>query len=78
MLGYPDNKHNPHDIDGMNPDHGTISVRPDVTWPISHHWEELHSFRVDEGLDEDLVETIAEHNGHDPQWRERVQFLKDL
>ena len=25
----------------------------------------------------DLVATIAEHNAH-PQWRERVQFLKDF
>ena len=58
-MGYPDNELNPH-IEGMNPEHGIILARPDVTWPISHHWEELHSFRVDEGLDMDLIETIAE------------------
>ena len=33
--------------------------------------------RVDEELDMDLVGTIAEHNGH-PQWRERVQFLRNF
>ena len=51
--------------------------RPDMTWPISRHWEELTSFRVDEEMDMDLVATIAERNGH-PQWEERVQFLKDF
>ena len=40
-----------------------------------HHL--IHSVRVDEELDLDLVETIAEHNGH-PQWREQVQFLKNF
>ena len=25
----------------------------------------------------DLIQTIAEHNGH-PLWRERVQFFKDF
>ena len=54
MLGHPDNEHNPH-IDGMNPDHGIHLARPDVTWLIGHHWEELHSFRVDEDLNMDLV-----------------------
>ena len=61
----------------MNPDHGISSARPDVTWPISRHWEELTSFRVDEQMDMDLVATIAERNGH-PQWEERVQFLRDF
>ena len=51
--------------------------RPDMTWPISRHWEELTSFRVDEEMDMDLVATIAECNGH-PQWEERVQFLRDF
>ena len=55
----------------MNPDHGIISARPDVTWPISQHWEELTSWSVDEQLDMDLIATVAEHNGH-PQWEERV------
>ena len=63
----------------MNLDHGGISsARPDVTWPISRHWEELTSFRVDDELDMDLVATIAERNGHPDQWEERVQFLKDF
>ena len=48
--------------------------RPDVTWPISRHWEELTSFWVDEQVDMDLVATIAGRNGH-PQWEERVQFV---
>ena len=76
MVGYADNKHDPH-IVGMNPDHGISSARPDVTWPISRHWEELTSFRVDEQMDMNLVATIAECNGH-PQWEERVQFLIDF
>ena len=76
MVGYADNEHDPH-IVGMNPDHGISSARPDVTWPISRHWEELTSFWVDDELDMDLVATIAERNDH-PQWEERVQFLKDF
>ena len=76
MVGYADNEHDPH-IVGLNPDHGISSARPDVTWPIGRHWEELTSFRVDDELDMDLVATIAERNGH-PQWEERVQFLKDF
>ena len=71
---YQDNEHNPH-IEGMNPDHGMYSARPHETWSISRHWEQLHSFRVDEELDMDLVATVAERNGH-PQWEERVQFLR--
>ena len=76
MVGYADNEHDPH-IVGMNPDHGISLARPDVTWPIGRHWEELTSFRVDDELNIDLVATIAERNGH-PQWEERVQFLKDF
>ena len=34
--------------------------------------QSCNSFRVDEDLDMDLVEAVAEHNGQ-PQWRERVQ-----
>ena len=61
---------NPH-IDGLNPDHGISSARPDITWPLSRHWEELHSHRVDEVLDMNLIETIAEHNaGHPQEWRD--------
>ena len=60
---------NPH-IDGLNPDNGISSARPDITWPLSHHWEELHSHRVDEALDMNLIETIAEHNAGHPQWRD--------
>lgn len=37
MVGYPDNEHNSH-IDGYNPDHGIISARPDVIWPIISCW----------------------------------------
>ena len=63
MVGYADNEHDPH-IVGLIPDHGISSARPDVTWPIGRHWEELTSCRVDEELDIDLVATIAERNGH--------------
>ena len=59
MVDYPDNEYDPH-VKGMNPYHGIISARPDLTWPISRHWEELHSFRADEELDMDLVVTVAE------------------
>ena len=70
MVGYPDNEHDdPHTIEGLNPDHGITSARPDVTWPIGQHWEELTSFSADEQIDMDLVATIAERNGH-PQWEE--------
>ena len=40
MVGYADNEHDPH-IVGLIPDHGISSARPDVTWPIGRHWEEL-------------------------------------
>ena len=63
LVGYPDNKHDPH-IEKMNPDHGIHSARPDVTWPISRHWEELTSWSADEVINMDLVATIAERNGN--------------
>ena len=59
------------------PEQTIASARPDVTWPIDRHWNMIHSVRVDEELDLDLVEIIAERNAH-PQWRERVQFLKNF
>ena len=70
MVGYADNEHDPH-IVGMDPDHGISSARPDVTWPISHHWEELTSFRVDDELNnvdsEDSADTTISYlTGHLP------------
>ena len=32
-------------------------------------------WRVDEGLDMNLVESVAERNGH-PNWEARVEFLR--
>ena len=52
-------------------------VRPDETWPLDRNWVMKFEARVDEELDMDLAETIAEHNGH-PQQRERVQFLRNF
>ena len=59
MIGYPDDEHNPH-IDGHI---------PDITWPVSSHWERIHSSEL--GMD---LMTIAEHKGF-PQWREPVQLI---
>ena len=63
---------------GTHPSYyGIMSARPDVTWPISRHWEELTSWSADEEINMDLVATIVERNGH-LQWEERVQFIKDF
>ena len=53
-----------------------FSVSTECAHTVNTHVESwmqsCNSFRVDEDLDMDLVEAVAEHNGQ-PQWRERVQ-----
>ena len=61
MVGYQDIEHDPH-VEGYIPEQTISSARPDITWPIDRHWNMFHSVRVDEELDLDLIETIAERN----------------
>ena len=79
-CGYPQGEHNPH-IEGLDPELDLESalhaVRPCETWPLDRHLELVFELCVDEVLDMDLVQTVAEHNGH-PLWRERVQFLRNF
>ena len=74
FTGYRDQDHNP-DIDGMRP--GALGFLEDVRRPITWPDERRNQFdwRVDECLDMDLVESIAERNGH-PNWEARVEFLR--
>ena len=74
MVGYRDQDHNP-DIDGMRP--GGLGFLEDVRQPITWPEERRNQldWRVDEGLDMDLVASIAERNGH-PNWEARVEFLR--
>ena len=74
LVGYPDQDHNP-DIDGMRP--GGLGFLEDVRRPITWPEERRNQFdwRVDEGLDMNLFESIAERNGH-PNWEARVEFLR--
>ena len=48
-------------------------ARPSITWPD----EKLNRYdwRVDEDLDLDVVQSIAERIGH-PDWEARVNFLR--
>ena len=49
-------------------------VRRPITWPDERR-NQFDDWRVDECLDMNLVESIAERNGH-PNWEARVEFLR--
>ena len=64
LVGYPDQDHDPNILE---------NARPSITWPD----ESLNccDWRVDEELDIDRVQSIAERIGH-PNWEARVNFLR--
>ena len=76
LVGYPDQDHDPN-IDGTRPGGWGFldDARPSITWPDERL--NRYDWRVDEDLDMDVVQSIAERIGH-PDWEARVHFLKML
>ena len=76
LVGYPDQDHDPN-IDGLRP--GGLGSLEDARRPITWPDESRNQFdwQADEGLDMNLVQSIAESNGH-PDWEARVEFLRSF